>query len=76
MNAILTYFTTATLTFHAPTNSRTLHPQKSNPELPIKTVKQLCEEATPECKLNPLLFNGHLQTMAKLFPPRSSNKFE
>ncbi|KUJ19984.1 AB-hydrolase YheT [Mollisia scopiformis] len=23
----------------------------------------ICEEATPPCKLNPLLFNGHVQTM-------------
>ncbi|KAE8446149.1 hypothetical protein EG329_012522 [Mollisiaceae sp. DMI_Dod_QoI] len=23
----------------------------------------VCEEATPPCKLNPLLFNGHIQTM-------------
>jgi uncharacterized protein len=23
----------------------------------------ICEEATPPCRLNPLLFNGHLQTM-------------
>ena len=24
---------------------------------------QLCQKATPACQLNPLLFNGHLQTM-------------
>ncbi|CAF9915577.1 MAG: hypothetical protein ALECFALPRED_010249 [Alectoria fallacina] len=36
--------------------------------LPTKTEKQttnlldLCKEATPICRLNPLLFNGHLQT--------------
>jgi predicted alpha/beta-fold hydrolase len=23
----------------------------------------ICEESTPPCRLNPLLFNGHLQTM-------------
>ncbi|MCJ1276964.1 hypothetical protein MMC21_004773 [Puttea exsequens] len=38
-------------------------------ELPIKNEKQstksffeFCKSITPECRLNPLLFNGHLQT--------------
>jgi uncharacterized protein len=26
-------------------------------------LKQICEESTPPCHLNPFLFNGHLQTM-------------
>lgn len=26
-------------------------------------LRQVCEEVTPPCQLNPLLFNGHLQTM-------------
>ncbi len=26
-------------------------------------LASLCREATPPCRLNPLLFNGHLQTM-------------
>ncbi|RDW89448.1 alpha hydrolase-22 [Coleophoma cylindrospora] len=38
--------------------------------LPLKTKEgkttdllTICEESTPPCRLNPLLFNGHLQTM-------------
>ncbi|KAH8600935.1 Alpha/Beta hydrolase protein [Bisporella sp. PMI_857] len=27
------------------------------------SLLSICEEVTPPCKLNPLLFNGHLQTM-------------
>ena len=27
------------------------------------TLRELCEKTTPSCHLNPLLFNGHLQTM-------------
>lgn len=27
------------------------------------TLRELCEKTTPPCHLNPLLFNGHLQTM-------------
>jgi predicted alpha/beta-fold hydrolase len=26
-------------------------------------LRQICEESTPPCHLNPLLFNGHIQTM-------------
>lgn len=26
----------------------------------------VCEEATPPCNLNPLLFNGHVQTMVNI----------
>lgn len=26
-------------------------------------LRKVCEEVTPPCQLNPLLFNGHLQTM-------------
>ncbi|KAI9847840.1 MAG: hypothetical protein M1837_001733 [Sclerophora amabilis] len=26
------------------------------------SLSQICEAATPQCRLNPLLFNGHLQT--------------
>ncbi|KAI9746470.1 MAG: hypothetical protein M1818_000183 [Claussenomyces sp. TS43310] len=28
----------------------------------VTSLRQVCEEATPPCILNPLLFNGHLQT--------------
>ncbi|CAG8975856.1 hypothetical protein HYALB_00010252 [Hymenoscyphus albidus] len=28
---------------------------------------RICEEATPPCKLNPFLFNGHVQTMLTAF---------
>ncbi|TLS30387.1 hypothetical protein PpBr36_02441 [Pyricularia pennisetigena] len=28
-----------------------------------KTLADVCKESTPPCRLNPLLFNGHLQTM-------------
>lgn len=27
------------------------------------TLREVCEESTPPCYLNPLLFNGHIQTM-------------
>ena len=30
---------------------------------PKTTLAKLCESTTPPCRLNPLLFNGHLQTM-------------
>ena len=29
----------------------------------LTTLREVCEKATPPCQLNPLLFNGHLQTM-------------
>lgn len=29
----------------------------------LTDLLKICEEATPPCRLNPLLFNGHLQTM-------------
>ncbi|KAI6820561.1 hydrolase, alpha/beta fold family [Hortaea werneckii] len=35
-------------------------PQKSGPK---RAFPELCKDVTPSCQLNPLLFNGHLQTM-------------
>jgi uncharacterized protein len=29
----------------------------------VTDILSICEKATPPCRLNPLLFNGHLQTM-------------
>lgn len=34
-------------------------PTKTGPE---RTLSELCKDVTPPCDLNPLLFNGHLQT--------------
>lgn len=33
-------------------------------------IVKICENATPPCELNPLLFNGHLQTMWTATKPR------
>lgn len=43
---------------HSP---KPLHLQKKDGSL--TDLLQICQEATPPCRLNPLLFNGHLQTM-------------
>ena len=45
----------------------TFHHSTSTVDLPLRSGKTidlatLCEEVTPPCKLNPFLFNGHLQT--------------
>ncbi|KIV98978.1 hypothetical protein, variant 1 [Verruconis gallopava] len=34
-----------------------------SPEVDSKSLSDLCKDATPACWLNPLLFNGHLQTL-------------
>ena len=47
--------------FHSSPDSVTL-PTKSSRRSSI-SLRSLCEEVTPPCKLNPLLFNGHLQTL-------------
>ena len=36
-------------------------PTKNNG--PSRAFSELCQDVTPPCNLNPLLFNGHLQTM-------------
>ncbi|EPE02954.1 alpha beta hydrolase fold family [Ophiostoma piceae UAMH 11346] len=40
-------------------------PVSDSPDSSASTVSlaQLCRDSTPTCQLNPLLFNGHLQTM-------------
>ena len=52
----------ATTTFHHAAEPLRL-PLKSKSQ-PTKTIDlvSLCEQVTPPCRLNPLLFNGHLQT--------------
>ena len=48
------------LSYHAHSES-VLLPSKAPNAVPISLLN-LCEQVTPPCHLNPLLFNGHLQT--------------
>lgn len=48
----------ARTTFHHSASSIPLHLHNGK----TKTLASLVEEVTPPCQLNPLLFNGHLQT--------------
>ena len=50
----------ARISYHAHSGT-VLLPSKDPQTLPISLLA-LCEEVTPPCHLNPLLFNGHLQT--------------
>jgi hypothetical protein len=55
----------AKISFHHSTDSKLLLTKKSDAERKENkiTLADLCREATPlTCRLNPLLFNGHLQT--------------
>ena len=60
----------ASITFTHPKDALELprkaaKPVSDSPDNSASTVSlaQLCRDSTPTCQLNPLLFNGHLQTM-------------
>ncbi|KAH8200895.1 hypothetical protein TruAng_004981 [Truncatella angustata] len=48
----------ASLDFHASSSPISFETQEDGP----KTLLDVVKESTPACQLNPLLFNGHLQT--------------
>ncbi|KAI9832513.1 MAG: hypothetical protein M1819_004302 [Sarea resinae] len=52
----------ARTSFHHATNSVSLPLLPSSQASTSQTLSELCESITPPCNLNPLLFNGHLQT--------------
>lgn len=49
----------AKVTFHHSPNTISL---LSSSDSKKKSLQEVCQNATPPCNLNPLLFNGHLQT--------------
>ncbi|KAB5575676.1 Alpha/Beta hydrolase protein [Coniochaeta sp. 2T2.1] len=53
------WFGRANITFTSSSKSLVLEQKDGS----VTTLRDVCERATPPCQLNPLLFNGHLQTM-------------
>ena len=75
MSPLSRLFGHATTTFHShpaplslplePPNSSPTNPTSDNPTTTTTSSSSLltfCQKVTPPCNLNPLLFNGHLQT--------------
>ena len=56
----------ATTKFHSSQNTIDL-PSKDAQGSSTASLRSICESTTPPCKLNPFLFNGHLQTIWTTF---------
>ncbi|KAK8066372.1 hypothetical protein PG997_013119 [Apiospora hydei] len=52
------WFGRANINFHASTTPIKISEKDGSP----RTLLDICQETVPPCQLNPLLFNGHLQT--------------